>query len=173
MKRDMPVYITTVSTPVGVATLASDGEKLCGLWLANQKYFGEMGKSSFNAQLLGAVKDDLPIFDRARNWLKRYFSGENPAIGEVPLALTGSDFRTRVWHALCNIPYGQTITYGEIAARVGCISARAAGGAVGHNPISIIVPCHRVVGTDGKLTGFAGGLDVKARLLELERSVVS
>ena len=107
-------------------------------------------------------------------WLDRYFAGENPQISELPLAPSGSDFRQMVWKILCDIPSGQTTTYGEIAKKIAArtgrstMSAQAVGGAVGHNPISIIIPCHRVVGTNGSLTGYAGGIDKKIALLELE-----
>ena len=116
----------------------------------------------------------MPILQQAGRWLDRYFAGERPAVNELPLAPVGSDFRQEVWKILCEIPYGQTTTYGEIAqklsARLGRerMSARAVGGAVGHNPISIIIPCHRVVGSNGRLTGYAGGLERKIKLLTHE-----
>ena len=103
-------------------------------------------------------------------WLDRYFNGEKPKISELSLAPRGSDFRQEVWKILCEIPYGQTLTYGQIASKISkTMSAQAVGGAVGHNPISILIPCHRVLGANGKLTGYAGGLDKKIELLKLEK----
>ncbi len=155
-------YRTTHPTPLGLVTLASDGEHLIGLWNEGQKYHG--------ASLQGAVTDrsDLAIFDATKSWLDRYFKGLRPSIAELPLAPIGTAFRHTVWNILCEIPYGQTMTYGDIAKRLHCESAQAVGGAVGHNPISIIIPCHRVVGAGGSLTGYAGGLAMKIKLLELE-----
>ncbi len=120
-----------------------------------------------------AEKNDLSVFTEARRWLDRYFAGEKPVPDELPLRPAGSEFRQLVWAELRRISYGQTVTYGQIAraveARTGRQAcAQAVGGAVGHNPLGIIVPCHRVVGADGSLTGFAGGLDVKVALLGLE-----
>jgi methylated-DNA-[protein]-cysteine S-methyltransferase len=113
-------------------------------------------------------KNDMPIFDAAKQWLDRYFAGGKPGISELPLAPIGGAFRQGVWGILCEIPYGGVMTYGEIAKRLGCMSSQAVGGAVGHNPISIIIPCHRVVGAGGSLTGYAGGIQTKITLLELE-----
>lgn len=155
-------------SPLGPVTLVSDGESLVGLWMDGQKYFASTVKESM------AAGDDLPVLKSARDWLDRYFSGEKPAVSELPLAPAGSAFRQEVWKMLCEIPYGQTTTYGQLAKRMAKLldkpgmSAQAVGGAVGHNPISIIIPCHRVVGSDGSLTGYAGGIDKKIRLLELE-----
>jgi methylated-DNA-[protein]-cysteine S-methyltransferase len=159
-------YSTNYESPIGEILLTSDGRNLTGLWMAGQKYFAATAGDV-------ARKDDLPIFDKTRDWLDRYFAGRNPKISELPLAPQGSDFRQAVWKALCAIPYGQVATYGDIARRLGTASARAVGGAVGHNPISIIIPCHRVVGKNGGLTGYAGGLDRKVKLLELEGNAVN
>lgn len=162
------LYSTTYDSPVGRVTLASDGEALTGLWIEGQKYHG----GTDGAELVPS--DDLPVFAQAKAWLDRYFDGEQPDIAELPLAPVGSDFRQIVWRLLMQIPYGQTTTYGELAQAVAReqgkerTAAMAVGGAVGHNPISIIVPCHRVVGSDGSLTGYAGGLDKKIWLLEHE-----
>ena len=153
---------TEYASPVGKLTLASDGENLTGLWIAGQKYFAAGIPTNL------PVCDDLPVFLQARDWLDRYFSGERPLPGELPLAPQGSAFRQSVWQLLCEIPYGQTVTYGEIAKRLSCKSAQAVGGAVGHNPISIIIPCHRVLGSDGSLTGYAGGAQKKIWLLAHE-----
>ena len=118
--------------------------------------------------------DDLPVFTQAKGWLDRYFAGERPAIGELPLAPNGTAFRQRVWRKLAEIPYGQVRTYGDLAREIAQedgkekMSSQAVGGAVGHNPISIIIPCHRVVGTTGSLTGYAGGIDKKIWLLKHE-----
>jgi len=155
-------YFTTYQSTIGVITLACDGESLVGLWTEGQKYHG--------GSIPGAMieRDDLPIFNAAKQWLDRYFAGKQPAISELPLSPIGSAFRKSVWDILCAIPYGEVLTYGEIAKKLSCKSSQAVGGAVGHNPISIIIPCHRVVGANGSLTGFAGGIDMKIQLLELE-----
>jgi len=155
-------YSTTYHSPIGIITLACDGDNLVGLWTEGQKYHG--------GSIPGAMteRDDMPVFDAAKKWLDRYFAGKKPAISELPLAPIGSVFRQSVWDILRGIPYGEVLTYGEIAKKLGCKSSQAVGGAVGHNPISIIVPCHRVVGANGSLTGFAGGIDMKIKLLELE-----
>ena len=150
------------ASPVGLLTLASDGEAVTGLWLAGQKYFAAGIPTNLPAC------DDLPVLVRARDWLDRYFAGQRTVANELPLAPQGSAFRQSVWRILCEIPYGQTVTYGEIAKRLGVRSAQAVGGAVGHNPISIIIPCHRVLGADGSLTGYAGGLAAKQWLLRHE-----
>ena len=161
-------YFTTYPSPVGILTLACDGEHLVGLWIEGQKYHG----STISEEM--TEKDGMPVFDAAKKWLDRYFAGEKPAISELPLAPIGSEFRQEVWRILCEIPYGQIITYGDIAKKMAAkmhkksMSSQAVGGAVGHNPISIIIPCHRVVGSNGSLTGYAGGIDTKIKLLELE-----
>ena len=153
-------WITRLGSPVGELTLASDGEALTGLWIAGQKYHSQ-------GLAPDAREARLPVFEAAGRWLERYFAGERPEPGELPLAPRGSEFRRRVWRRLTQIPYGGLCSYGEIARELSA-PARAVGGAVGHNPISIIIPCHRVVGADGSLTGYAAGLDVKRALLRLE-----
>jgi len=166
------MYFTTIPSPLGELTLASDGEALCGLWLAGQKYFG-------GRVLDQAVRNDgLPVFDDARRWMERYFRGLRPSPGELLLRPAGGEFRQAVWKILLRIPYGQVTTYGSIAGEMaaavgGSMSGQAVGGAVAHNPISIIIPCHRVVGTRGSLTGYAGGIPAKIRLLTLEGVDVS
>ncbi|MCL2202307.1 MAG: methylated-DNA--[protein]-cysteine S-methyltransferase [Oscillospiraceae bacterium] len=161
-------YKTTYKSPIGIITLASDGENLLGLWNENQKYHG----ASIPEEM--TKEDSLEIFAKAKNWLEQYFEGKQPGIETLPLAPIGSDFRKRVWKALCEIPYGEVTTYGGIAKKIAedesraKALSRAIGGAVGHNPISIIIPCHRVIGASGKLTGYAGGLDKKVALLKLE-----
>lgn len=155
-------YRTQIPSPLGALTLAGDGGAITGLWLPGQKYFGATLKND------AVERADLPVFAQARAWLEAYFAGERPDPRALPLAPRGSAFRKRVWAALLDIPYGETVTYGQIAREIGCASARAAGGAVGHNPISILIPCHRVLGAGGKLTGYAGGLPAKRFLLRLE-----
>lgn len=166
-------YSTTCPSPLGTLTLAADGESLVGLWLAGQKYHG--------ATLPQAPeeKDDLPVFAAAKGWLADYFAGKRPALSRLALAPIGGEFRQGVWRILCGIPYGQLTTYGEIAKKMAAqlgrqsMSSQAVGGAVGHNPISIIIPCHRVVGANGSLTGYAGGIKAKIQLLTLEGADLS
>jgi len=166
-------YSATYQSPVGVITLASDGESLVGAWLEGQKYHGDSISEAMTE------KDDMPIFYTAKKWLDSYFAGEKPAASELPLAPIGSEFRQEVWRILCEIPYGEVVTYGDIAKKIAAsnnkesMSGQAVGGAVGHNPISIIIPCHRVVGTNGNLTGYSSGIDTKVKLLELEGVGVS
>ena len=153
-------YTFHVDSPLGGITLASDGEALTGLWFDGQKYYADTLDAEY-------AEKALPIFDETAKWLDLYFGGI--VSGFTPkLNPRGTSFRRRVWDVLLTIPYGQTMTYGEIAKALGCRSSRAIGGAVGHNPISLIIPCHRVVGADGSLTGYAGGVDKKRSLLELE-----
>ena len=154
-------YTTHYMSPIGGITLASDGKALVGLWFDGQKYFADVLDPVYEE------RQDLEIFAETRRWLDIYFSGENPDF--LPnIALRGSEFRKAVWRRLLEIPYGQTTTYGALARSMHCKSAQAVGGAVGHNPLSLIVPCHRVVGTGGKLTGYAGGIDKKEWLLHME-----
>ena len=166
-------YSTTYLSPVGTLTLGSDGEHLVGVWLDGQKYFGGAVAKEFTA------RDGLPGFSTTRDLLDRYFAGEKPSPSELPLHPIGGEFRQQVWRLLCQIPYGEITTYGtlakELAARMGrnSMSGQAVGGAVGHNPISIIIPCHRVVGANGSLTGYAGGIPTKIKLLEHEGADLS
>lgn len=152
-------HIFTCPSPLGEITLGSRGEALCGLWFAGQKYF---------ARGLSPEREvrDLPVFRETLRWLEAYFSGGVPDF-LPPLAPEGTPFQRRVWKALLAVPYGETVTYGALAAQLDT-SPRAVGSAVGHNPISILIPCHRVVGSAGSLTGYAGGLDRKRALLALE-----
>ena len=155
-------YISHYESPLGGITLASDGEALVGLWFDGQAHFG-LGLSDEREER------DLPVFAEARRWLDTYFGGEVP--GFTPsLAPRGSACQVKVWKALLTIPYGQTVTYGAIARALRS-SPRAVGGAVGRNPVSLIVPCHRVLGVGNRLTGYAGGLDRKQALLKLEGSL--
>lgn len=145
-------------SPVGALTAASDGQAITGLWMKGQKYEADTLESP--------VEKDVPALEQARAWLDAYFAGKNPPI-DFPLAPKGSAFRQAVWRILLEIPYGQVTTYGAIAKRLGG-SAQAVGGAVGHNPVSIIIPCHRVIGANGSLIGYSGGLAKKIHLLTLE-----
>ena len=171
MKKNInkKIYSTQYNSPLGNILLASDGKNLIGLWIEEQKYFVD----NFEVETM-IIKDNLEIFIKTKKWLDRYFKLEKPSISELELAPIGSEFRTSVWKILCDIPYGETTTYGEIAKIMAkklnknSMSAQAIGNAVGHNPISIIIPCHRVVGKGGNLTGYAGGIDKKVKLLELE-----
>ncbi|MBR0272023.1 MAG: methylated-DNA--[Methanobrevibacter sp.] len=158
---------THYSSPIGEILLASKDNKLIGAWFEGQKYY----MANINDKLV--EKEDKTLIN-TKNWLDRYFIGEKPSIDEVDLAPEGTDFRCEVWKILCEIPYGKTITYKDIASMIAqkrgieIMSAQAVGGAVGHNPISIIIPCHRVLGSDGSLTGYAGGLNRKIFLLRHE-----
>ena len=163
-------YINHYTSPIGNILLAADDIGLTGLWFEGQKYFAlHLDKEH--------QEKDLPVFTEAKRWLDIYFAGKEPSF-TLPLHYKGTDFQKDVWEILCSIPYGQTITYGEIARQIASkrglkrMSAQAVGGAVGHNPISIIVPCHRVIGSNGNLTGYAGGIDKKIILLTLERCKV-
>ena len=166
-------YIADYNTPIGKLILAADdrGEAITGAWFEGQKYFGGTSGQDLVA------KKDLEVFDDAKSWLDRYFGGERPSPDELPLAPCGSDFRQEVWKLLCEIPYGRVTSYGELAAetarRLGRerMSAQAIGGAVGHNPISVIIPCHRVIGADGSMTGYAGGIGLKEWLLSHEGAI--
>ncbi|MCI9338736.1 MAG: methylated-DNA--[protein]-cysteine S-methyltransferase [Lachnospiraceae bacterium] len=157
-------------SPIGPLLLAQKHGFLVGLWLEGQKYY--LGSWQGESRKDG----DSEILRRAKGWLDRYFRGERPDVRELALAPKGSGFQKEVWEILCKIPYGKTVTYGEIAREIAArrglesMSPQAVGGAVGHNPISIIIPCHRVVGANGSLTGYAGGLDKKMQLLKLERA---
>jgi methylated-DNA-[protein]-cysteine S-methyltransferase len=161
-------HATTYQSPLGTLTLACSSNGLAGLWIEGQKYHGATIPEKM------VPKDDLPIFDSTKAWLDRYFAGKQPAIKELPLAPLGGDFRQGVWSILCEIPYGEVITYGSIAQKMAAargkerMSSQAVGGAVGHNPLSIIIPCHRVVGSGGSLTGYASGIQRKKWRLEFE-----
>ena len=161
-------YIQHCASPLGGILLSADDLGLTGLWFEGQKYFA--------AVLPGeTTEQDTPVLAEARRWLDGYFGGHEPDF-TPPLHPIGSAFRQSVWEILLQIPYGKTTTYGEIARQLSekmglsRMSAQAVGGAVGHNEISIIIPCHRVVGTNGSLTGYAGGIDKKGKLMELEQT---
>lgn len=162
------MYYSLYKSPVGQLTIASDGENIISLWLEGQKYFGRTLSGE------KVLAKDMTVLKQAADWLERYFAGEKPLPSELPLAPQGSEFRRAVWDVLCQIPYGEVITYGDIAKKIAAMkgvetmSAQAVGGAVGHNAISIIIPCHRVVGSNGNLTGYAGGIERKKWLLAHE-----
>ncbi|MBQ9336240.1 MAG: methylated-DNA--[Lentisphaeria bacterium] len=157
-------YQSCYDSPLGGITLESDGEALTGLWFDDPQPV---------PGITDAAEKKLPVFDLTEKWLDLYFSGKKPDF-TPPLKLIGTPFRKAVWEILLTIPYGRTMTYGEIARLIAArrkmprMSAQAVGGAVGHNPVSLIVPCHRVIGAAGKLVGYGGGLDRKVRLLALE-----
>ena len=161
-------YISHYESPVGNILLAAEDIGLTGLWFEGQKYCARGLDQEHEAR-------EIPLLQKVKQWLDTYFSGKEPDF-TVPLHFNGTVFQNEVWKILCSIPYGRTMTYGEIAKQIAAqkgvprMSAQAVGGAVGHNGISIIVPCHRVVGTDGSLTGYAGGLDKKVQLLKMEKA---
>lgn len=161
------IYTSSYTSPLGGILLAADEAGLTGLWFDGAKYFAADLSPEHTER-------ETPILAEAKHWLDLYFAGREPDF-LPPLHPAGSEFRQAVWALLLQIPYGQTTTYGEIARQLAAqrgvarVSAQAVGGAVGHNEISIIIPCHRVVGTSGSLTGYAGGIDKKVKLLELER----
>lgn len=152
-------YISHYTSPLGPITLSSNGEALTGLWFDGQKYFGATLTEHREEQ-------DCPVFQETFRWLDLYFQGRDPGF-TPPLAPRGSVYRQKVWKALLEIPYGQAVTYARLAGLIPT-SPRAVAGAVAHNPISLLIPCHRVIGTGGALTGYAGGLDKKRALLRLE-----
>ena len=161
----MGMYAAHVPSPLGELLLVSDGASLCGVYFEGHRHY----PSALEAE----ERPELAVFEKTRAWLGRYFAGERPEIS-FPLRLSGTAFQRAVWERLRAIPYGETVSYGQLAAELAeawgrpC-SARAVGGAVGRNPVSILVPCHRVVGADGSLTGYAGGTERKRKLLEIER----
>jgi methylated-DNA--[protein]-cysteine S-methyltransferase len=161
------VFESRLHSPLGEVRLRSDGESLIGLW-----FVGQVNDAKEISDL--EIKNDLPIFGQVESWLESYFSGKQTSI-TIPLQPKGTSFQQRVWQILQEIPYGETMTYGEIAQRIAkekgveTFSAQAVGQAVGKNPISILIPCHRVLGKNGALTGYAGGVYRKEKLLQLER----
>lgn len=164
-------YVYHYLSPLGGITLSSNGTELTGLWFDGQKYFGDTLAKEYTEQA-------LPIFEQTVCWLDIYFSGKAPDF-TPPILMKTTPFRKAVWEIMLEIPFGQTMTYGEIADRLAKqkglskMSAQAVGGAVGHNSVSLIIPCHRVIGTNGSLTGYAGGIDKKVRLLKLEKADMS
>lgn len=166
-------FLTHYDSPLGSITSASDGTALTGLWFDGQRHFGETLRSEHAVVETQSIASLPPVLNDTIQWLDIYFSGGIPDF-TPSIVLHGSEFRQAVWRVLQTIPYGQTVTYGDIARQLAAergiqkVSARAVGGAVGHNPISLIVPCHRVIGADGSLTGYAGGVERKTWLLRLE-----
>ena len=162
-------YKSEYSSPLGKIILASNERSLVGLWFEGQKYFEE------NIQDSKTEKEETKIIIDAKQWLNEYFQNKKPNIEKLKLEPTGNEFRKSIWKLLCAIPYGKTTTYSEIAKQITKergiekMSAQAVGNAIGHNPISIIIPCHRVIGKNGHLTGYAGGIEIKQKLLEFER----
>ena len=148
-------------SPLGKMILCSDGAYLTAVIFEGQKY---EGKHIPNSVVYGLC----PVLEETKLWLREYFLGNIPK-KRPPMKPQGTDFQKRVWDSLLEIPYGETVTYGDLAKKIGCKSAQAIGGAVGRNPISILVPCHRVVGANGALTGYAGGVETKEALLKLEK----
>lgn len=163
-------YQINYRSPTGNMMIVCDEQQqhLVGLWIEGQKYF----QATLSEEPVSG--EDIPVLQKAVSWLDDYFAGKKPPISDLPLAPEGGTFRQDVWKILCEIPYGSVTTYGEIAKKMAVkmgrktMSAQAVGNAVAHNPISVIIPCHRVVGTNGSLTGYAGGLDKKIKLLKHE-----
>ncbi len=161
-------YKSYYDTPIGKMILTSDGDYLTGLWFITTRF-----KNLTNI-CENQINDKLKIFNITKSWLDRYFKGDKPDLNEVPIKLIGSNFCISIWNIIKTIPYGSTTTYGNIAEilakerNIKKMSAQAVGYAVGHNPISIIIPCHRVVGVKGNLTGYGGGIDKKISLLKIE-----
>lgn len=160
------IYTSEYISPLGSITLACDEEAIIGLWFNGQRHFGNILPEH-------TVKREYPLFDEARRWLDVYFSGREPDFLPA-LRYDSTPFRKAVCDIMLTIPYGKTMTYGEIAIQIAekneieKMSAQAIGGAVGHNPISLMIPCHRVVGANGSLTGYGGGIGRKEKLLSLE-----
>lgn len=163
------VHISHYHSPIGNILLASKENQLIGLWIENQKHYLSNLKEE-------CIEQEDTILKKTKRWLDRYFNGENPSINELELNPIGTDFQKKVWEILKEIPYGKTITYKMIAEKIAkekgikTMSSQAVGNAAGHNPISIIIPCHRVVGTNGSLTGYAGGIKIKMKLLTHEKA---
>lgn len=161
------MYYCTYESKIGLLYLISDGKSLIGCYLEGQKYFPNNIDNYY-------LNEELSILVKSKDWLEKYFNGENPSIDEIPLNFNGTEFRNTVWEVLKEIPYGEVVTYRYIAEKIAkakglnTMSAQAVGGAVGHNPLLIFVPCHRVIGVDGSLTGYAAGLENKRFLLDLE-----
>lgn len=164
-------YIYHYHSPLGGITISSNSSGITGLWFDGQKYFGDMLPKDYEEK-------NLPIFEETKKWLDIYFSGKAPDFTPT-LKMDTTPFRKTVWEIMLTIPFGKTMTYGEIANRIAKqkglakMSAQAVGGAVGHNSISLIIPCHRVVGTGGSLTGYAGGIEKKVQLLTMEKADMS
>lgn len=167
------ICTSTYSSPIGNLLLAADENHLIGLWIENQKYY-LAGLNQYKK-----IQCESVILTKTKKWLDKYFKSEKPDINELEFKPIGSEFQVSVWNILKQIPYGQVLTYKEIALKIAekkgieKMSAQAVGNAVGHNPISIIIPCHRVIGTNGSLTGYAGGIEKKAWLLKHEKAQIN
>lgn len=165
------IYTYHYRSPLGGITISSNGSEITGLWFDGQKYFGDTLPKNYEEKA-------LPVFEKTKNWLDVYFSGKAPDF-TPPLSMETTPFRKAVWDIMLTIPFGQTMTYGEIAENIARqrglakMSAQAVGGAVGHNSISLIIPCHRVVGANGSLIGYAGGIEKKVWLLTMEKADMS
>ena len=161
------MYYCTYESKIGLLYLISDGKSLIGCCLEGQKYFPNNIDNYY-------LNEELSILVKSKDWLEKYFNGENPSIDEIPLNYIGTEFRKKVWEILKEISYGELVTYKHLAEIIAkgkglkTMSAQAVGGAVGHNPLLIFIPCHRVIGVDGSLTGYAAGLENKRFLLNLE-----
>ena len=161
------MYYCTYESKIGLLYLISDGKSLIGCYLEGQKYFPNNIDNYY-------LNEELSILVKSKDWLEKYFNGENPSIDEITLNYIGTEFRKTVWEILKDISYGELVTYKHIAEKIAktkgleTMSAQAVGGAVGHNPLLIFIPCHRVIGVDGSLTGYAAGLENKRFLLNLE-----
>ena len=161
------MYYCTYESKIGLLYLISDGESLIGCYLEGQKYFPNNIDNYY-------LNEELSILVKSKDWLEKYFNGENPSIDEITLNYIGTEFRKTVWEVLKEISYGKLVTYKHIAEKIAkakgikTMSSQAVGGAVGHNPLLIFIPCHRVIGVDGSLTGYAAGLNNKRFLLNLE-----
>lgn len=159
-------YLYKYDSPIGRLDVLSDGENITGLWIRNMKY-------DVDTEIIEVGAGEIPVLKKTGEWLDYYFSGKKPTF-LPPLKPEGTQFRQTIWKMLLEIPYGEVVTYGDIAKKIALktgkakMAPRPVGGAVGKNPISIIIPCHRVVGAGGNLTGYGGGLDIKVRLLQLE-----
>ena len=162
-------YRKDFPSPIGILTAVSDGTSITGLWMENQRYWGQ----SVSAD--PADGSNLEVMNQLQKWLDAYFNGKEPSFF-VPCKADGTVFQQAVWEQLNRIPYGKTVTYGQIAKTIEqesgkIVSAQAVGNAIGRNPICILIPCHRVIGSNGELTGYAAGIDRKRILLELEKAI--
>lgn len=163
------LYKTYYKSPLGKLLLISDEESLKVLEIENSRFYNNYETNEI------LENGNLEILNKTKVWLDKYFNAQKPSIKDIPLNPEGSEFRQMVWKILCEIPYGETITYGDIAKKINektgkKMGGQPVGGAVGHNPIAIIIPCHRVVGADGSLTGYGGGMHNKIKLLKLENA---
>ena len=164
-------HTSHIDTPLGTVLLSSDGDALTGLWFEGQKFFGSTLSDEH-------IEQHVPVLEQTELWLRQYFSGKEPDF-TPPLSPAGTPFQKTVWDLLLTIPYGHIVTYGDIAAEIAKergvehFSSQAVGNAVARNPISIIIPCHRVIGADGTFTGYAGGLERKKKLLSIEGSLLN